>query len=255
MALSETQYPSRGVGAFGALFFGVFAYLMFMGSMTGLVLFLLNLGPFTVSGPATMAPLAAVAVNLGLILLFGLTHSVLAREKVKAILMRWTCSANYRSWYVAQAAVFLTLIFVFWQPVGPVIWQVTGWPALALQAGVLVGLSFTFLATFQFDHFELFGLKQVYAQWRRAPQPEIPFRVPALYRYIRHPMMTGMIVALLSTPLMTVGHAIFAAAMIGYIFIGVYFEERSLRRTFPQDYPAYATQVPMFLPRLLPRRG
>ncbi len=252
MAVSDIQQPTRA-GAWPGLVFGVFAYVLFMGSMSALVLFLLNLGPFTVSGDPKIAALPAIAVNFALVLLFGATHSVLAREKIKTVLQRWSGEANYRSWYVAQAAVFLTLIFVLWQPVGPTIWKIEGWPALALQSGVLLGLGFTFLATFQFDHLELFGLKQVHANWRGQPQPQIPFRVPALYKHIRHPMMTGMMIALVSTPLMTLGHALFAAAMIGYIFVGVYFEERSLRRLFPDDYPKYARQVPMFFPRVWSR--
>lgn len=247
---SSVTQPRGGVLVFA---FAIFCYVAFLAAMGLMALFLLNLGPAKVSGPVQGPVATALAGNLFLVFLFGFTHSLLARDAVKERLYRFTGETNYRSVYVLQAAIFLTVLLLGWQPIGPVLWDVQGPVAWMISAGVLIGLAFTFYATFAFDHFELFGLKQAFATMRGTAQPNIGFRVPPVYRHVRHPMMTGVIIAFLSTPLMTVGHAVFAGAMIGYVLVGVYFEERSLRRHFPDDYTRYAQKVPMLIPSLRAR--
>jgi len=251
---------SRAGGAF-ALAYGLFSYVLFLASF-GLywVAFLADRWvPITVNqrpGEAA-SPALAVAIDLALVLLFGLQHSVMARPVFKRWWTRHVPPAVERSTYVLLASVFLTLLMLLWQPLPEVVWQVdspTGqavlWTLFAL------GLPVCVVASFQIDHFDLFGLRQVWLRFRGRAYTPPEFTEPWLYRVVRHPIQLGVLLLLWPLPTMTVGHLLLASSMTIYILIGLYFEERDLVAGFGERYRAYRRRVPGLVPlplgRLMP---
>jgi len=238
--------------------YGVFAYLLFLivfGYMAGFLLGFIV--PKGINDPAVTTPMdlmASIALNIVLVALFGVLHSLLARDHVKRQLLKVLPEAAERSTYVVQSSLCLALAMWLWQPLPTVIWETQGLATGLAYLGFGIGAGLVLWSTFQIDHFELFGLRQIWTHLKNKQMPAPEFRTPFLYRIVRHPMQLGVMILLLSTPLMTVGHAVFAGAMIGYIFIGLYFEERALLRMFGARYEAYRTQVPMLIPGLPPRK-
>lgn len=234
--------------------YGILAYLLFNAVFGYMAAFLLEL--FVPKGindagiHQTANLTGAVLLNLALIFQFGFLHSLLARDHVKSWLERFLPKAAERSTYVVQASLSLALVMLFWQPLPFVIWAVDGWAAGLAYAGFALGVGIVLWSTFLIDHFELFGLRQIWCHLRGTDVPAPTFRTPALYRIVRHPMQLGVVILLVSTPVMTTGHLLFAASMIAYIFVGLYFEERSLLRTFGARYSAYQESVPMLIPGL-----
>ncbi|MBL6752166.1 MAG: hypothetical protein ISP90_16725 [Nevskia sp.] len=229
-----------GVACYG-LFLAVFLY--FIGFVAGLPL------PKTVdSGPA--APLAtALAVDLGLIALFGLQHSVMARAGFKRRLAQWLPPAAERSTYVLATNLVLILLFAFWQPLPGRVWE-AGSPLLAgaVYALAALGWLLVLVSTFLTDHFDLFGLRQVYLQLVRRSYTPVAFREILFYRWIRHPMMLGLLIALWASPVMTASHLLFSLGMTVYIFVGIRFEEAGLRAELGQPYRDYAGRTGRLLP-------
>ncbi|MBA2952920.1 isoprenylcysteine carboxylmethyltransferase family protein [Nocardioides sp. MAH-18] len=204
----------------------------------------------TVDGPARTNAAVAVAVDLALLLLFAVQHSVMARPQVKAVLRRRIPAALERTSYVLATDVCLVLLLVLWQPWGGRVWEVDGPAAYVLWSLCAAGWLLAITATFAVDHLELTGLRQ--AGWA-APRessgvPEL--EVGGLYAVVRHPLMTGLLLAFWATPQMGASHALFALAATAYIAVGVRFEEHDLRRTFGATYDAYAARVPSLVPRL-----
>jgi protein-S-isoprenylcysteine O-methyltransferase Ste14 len=223
--------------------YALIAYLAFLGSFGALVLASTGLWPAiipAVDGPQQLSAPLAIAIDLGLVLAFGVQHSVMARPGFKRLLTRVIPPHLERSTYVLASAICAGAIAYFWAPIEGDLWVAEGKVAMGAQALAFLGFGFTTLATYSFDHFELFGLKQI------SGRPE--FRVPALYRIVRHPMMLGILVGVWAAPHMTMGHVVFAACMTAYIFIGVHFEERGLLRDFGERYANYRAEVPMLLP-------
>ena len=238
--------------------YGAFAYLLFLATFSYMAGFLLDLlVPKGINTQGMTAPggtTGAVAVNVSLIALFGFLHSLLARAWVKEKLYRVMPRAAERSTYVVQSSLCLALAMWLWQPMEATLWQVGGpWVALS-YAGFAIGAGLVLWSTFLIDHFELFGLRQIWCHLRGTQMPAPEFRTPALYRIVRHPMQLGIVVLLFSTPHMTAGHLLFASAMTAYVFIGLYFEERALLRMFGSRYAAYQQSVPMLIPGLPGRR-
>lgn len=234
---------------FGILGFSVACYTIFNAAFLYLAAFLLEFGvPKTMNSGDVGHIGPAVAINLGLIALFGATHSIMARDWFKHWLTQFVPPTIERSTYVLQASLFLALAMWQWQPIPHAIWSFEGilaWPFyLAFGLGIVVLLWSTFLI----DHFELFGLRQAWHHARRTQMPLPQFRTPALYQIVRHPMQLGIVIMLLATPHMTAGHLLFASAMIAYIFIGLYFEERALVHLFGDAYRDYQRRVPMLVP-------
>ena len=236
--------------------YGVTAYVLFNLSFVYLLGFLQEMGvPKAINdGEASLAA-RALAINVFLVFLFGFFHSLMARESFKRWWTKYVPESAERPTYVLQSAIFLMVAMFHWQPMTQVIWQLEGIAAVLVQVLFVAGVLTLLTSTFLIDHFELFGLKQVWsvATTRDLPEPE--FVQPLLYRVVRHPMQLGMVTLLFATPLMTTGHLVFATAMTVYILIGLYFEERSLLRQFGARYESYQEQVPMLIPRLLPRSG
>jgi len=198
----------------------------------------------------------ALAIDLGLVALFGVTHSVMARDWFKRRLTRLIPAAAERSTYVWQSSIFLGLAVWFWQPLPGALWSVGGPAAWAIWAVAAAGICTVLLASFLINHFELFGLRQIWCGATGRPMPPERLRTPLLYRVVRHPLQSGIVLMLFATPEMTSDRLLFALTMLGYILVGLWFEERALRRTFGRAYEDYAARVPMLFPdgRVL-RRG
>ncbi len=192
-------------------------------------------------------------VDVGLILIFGIQHSVMARSGWKE---RWTTiipPALERSLYVLVASCILLVMFWCWQPISGVIWQINESPIRVIVYGIcLAGWVIVVLSTFQIDHFELFGLRQMWQALRHQSPRPAEFKRPFLYRIVRHPMMVGFLLAFWATPTMTVDRLIFTLGMTIYILVGISFEERALRRQFGKTYEKYQAEVPQLIP--LPRK-
>jgi protein-S-isoprenylcysteine O-methyltransferase Ste14 len=230
--------------------YGVASYLAFLASFLYAVGFVGNLlVPKSIDSGPSVRILTAVVVDTVLLLLFAVPHSVMARPAFKRWWTKFVPSPVERSTYVLQSSLLLGLLFWQWQPIPTVVWDV-GDPAgrWLLHAIFWAGWALVLVSTFLIDHFDLFGLRQVclYASGREYKPPA--FRSPGLYRYIRHPLMTGFLLAFWATPTMTTGHLLFAAATTGYILIALQLEERDLVVFHGEQYRAYQKQVGMLLP-------
>lgn len=203
--------------------------------------------PRTVDGPALSPTGRAVLVDLVLLLLFAVQHSVMARQRVKVWLRRGVPEQLERTTYVFATNACLMLLLVTWQPWGGWAWHVEGVAAIVLWSLCGAGWLLAIGSTFAVDHLELIGLRQ--AGWA-ASRNALPttLRVDGLHAVVRHPLMTGLLVAFWATPRMSMSHLLFAAASTGYIALGVRFEERDLRRVFGSAYDDYASDVPALIP-------
>ena len=233
---------------------GAFAYLVFLLTFLYLVAFVGDLPwvPRTVDRGGPLVPAAqAVPVDLGLVALFGLQHSVMARPAFKRGWTRIVPSPLERSVYVLLASLALLLMFVLWRPIPGTIWAIRP-PALAaaMWAVFACGWLIVLLSTFLISHFELFGLKQVWGHARGHAAVEPVFRTPLLYRLVRHPLYSGFILAFWATPVITTGHLLLAAAMFSYIMIAIRHEERDLTTMFGPRYTDYQLRVGKLTPRM-----
>ncbi len=235
------------------LAYGAAAYLGFLAVFLVLVDFLANAGFLRGIDEGAPAPMAtAIVINLGLIALFGVSHSALARAPVKGRIKRLVSPAAERSTFVLVADLALALIAWQWRPIPDIVWQVSSAPArLAIWAVSGLGVALLVASTFLTDHFDLFGLRQVWLYARGRDYTPIPFRERGLYRWVRHPMMLGLLIWMWATPSMTVGHVFFAGGMTLYILVGVALEERSLARELGAPYEDYRRRVGTILPRIL----
>ena len=209
--------------------------------------------PRTVDGPARTSGAVAVAVDVALLGLFAAQHSVMARRSIKAWMRRRVPAPLERTTYVLATDVCLGLLLWLWQPFGGQVWHVPSPVAVALWALCAAGWVLAVAATFAVDHADLTGLRQ--AGWAAPHEASTELEVGGMYAYVRHPLMTGLLLAFWATPDMGASHLLFAVAATGYIAVGVGFEERDLRRTFGAAYDAYAARVPALLPRLAARRS
>lgn len=213
--------------------------------------------PRTVDGAHRVGLALAITTDLGLLLLFAVQHSLKARPFLKAAMRRIMPQELERTAYVLATDVCLIILLLLWQPFGGPVWSVAGWAAGLLWVLCGAGWGVAVAATWAVDHFELTGLRQ--AGWLR-PQPPVDpigLRLEGMYAVVRHPLMSGLILAFWATPRMGAAHLLFAAAATGYVLIGIRFEERDLRRAFGPDYDNYAARVPSLVPfaRWGPRRG
>ncbi|MFT4120008.1 methanethiol S-methyltransferase [Bradyrhizobium sp.] len=199
-------------------------------------------------------PWEAVAVNLLLMSLFAVQHSVMARPAFKRWFARFLPASCERSTYVLFSSLILLLLFWQWRPIPALIWHLDGIAAWLLIGVLWLGWLIAFASTYMIDHFDLFGLRQAIFAFRGAQMPSQSFRTPFLYKIVRHPLMLGFLLAFWATPEMTVGHLLFAIANTAYILVGLHFEERDLIAEFGTAYRQYCRRVPMLIPHIFGRR-
>jgi protein-S-isoprenylcysteine O-methyltransferase Ste14 len=205
--------------------------------------------PTRLDGPRQMPVGAALAIDLGLMAVFALQHSGMARPAFKRWWVRFVPEAAERSTYVLLSTLALMLLFWFWQPVGGVVWSTGDTAGRAVLYAVFgVGWLVVLASTFQINHFDLFGLRQVWLRFLGRPYTRLRFKTPALYRVVRHPLYVGWLMAFWATPLMTSAHLVFATVLTAYILTAIRWEERDLAEVHP-EYAAYRRRVPMLIPR------
>ena len=229
-----------------AAFFAAFVYLIgFVAGFPGL--------PTTVDANPyrglAAPPATAVLIDLGLIALFGVQHSVMARPGFKAAWTRIVPGPIERSVYCLASALVLALLYMFWQPILTPVWTIQN-PALRAVVWGLFGLGWAivFLSTWLINHFELFGLAQVWRHWRGSEAGPARLTTPLFYRVVRHPLYSGFLLAFWAAPTMTLGHLLLAAGMTVYVLIAIRYEERDLVGVFGADYEDYRRRVGMLVP-------
>lgn len=233
--------------------YGIVSYALGVASLLYLICFLSNIVvPKTIDSAPVGAVAPAVLVDMILVGLFAFQHSVMARPGFKERWTRIVPKPAERSTYVLMTGLVLALLCWQWQPIEGVVWNVEGAVGKGLlQALFWLGWVILFASTFMINHFDLFGLRQVYLRLKNQPYRPVPFVEVALYRFVRHPIMLGLLIGLWATPSMSVGHLLFAAATTVYIFIGIFLEEHDTRRALGETYERYRRETSMIVP--LPR--
>jgi methanethiol S-methyltransferase len=226
----------------GFLFGGV-AYAVFLGTFLYAIGFVSGVAvPKTIDGGSAAPVAQALIINILLMSLFAVQHSVMARQPFKRWWTRFVPVSIERSTYVLLASLALILLFWLWRPIPQIVWH-TAVMGLSFAGWLLVLVS-----TFLINHFELFGLHQVAINLAGRTMTAPHFKTPLLYKVVRHPIYLGFIVAFWAAPVMTVGHLLFAAVTTAYIFVGIFLEERDLLRLFGEEYKRYRVQVGMLIP-------
>ncbi|MFW0792990.1 methanethiol S-methyltransferase [Gordonia sp. CPCC 205515] len=258
---TEHTAATRNTARAAALGYGICTYVLFLVVFLWAIAFVENahivvggvdLVPRTIDdgGPVTSV-WVAILVNLVLLTVFAVQHSVMARAGFKRWWTRIVPQPVERSTFVLAATVCLAALMWWWHPITASVWEVPGDVARAVLIAISLGGWLLVLAsTFLIDHFDLFGLRQVVANARRRTLPAYRFVTPLWYGLVRHPIYLGFLIAFWVAPTMTVGHLLFAVATPGFILIGIQLEERDLMRAFGDDYAAYRRRVPMLVPGL-----
>jgi protein-S-isoprenylcysteine O-methyltransferase Ste14 len=236
------------------LSYGLFSYLIFITTIAYSIAFFGNFFVARTIDAAAILPIGeSLVVNLGLLMMFALQHSGMARKRFKNWLHAQISPTLERSTYVLASSVATIVLFAFWQPMGGIVWSVeVGTLSKLIYVSYFAGWALMIYATFLINHFELFGLRQAWAAYRGGECGPSEFRTPGLYRYVRHPIDLGWLMIMWSSPVMTVAHLVFAAGMTMYMLVGIQLEERDLAAELP-DYPQYKRKVPMLFPSLRKR--
>ena len=230
--------------------YGLLAYLFFFGTFLYAAAFVANIpGLKTMDTGSSGTLTEAIVVDLLLLGLFAVQHSVMARPAFKRWWAKFVPPPIERSTYVLFASAALALLCWQWQPLGRPLWTVGGAVGIALQVVSVTGWGIVLVSTFLINHFELFGLRQSFAQLLGLRDVEPVFRTPGLYRAVRHPIYLGFLLAFWATPVMTAGHLLFALMTTGYILVGIMLEEHDLVEMFGGEYRDYRRRVGMLFPR------
>lgn len=235
----------------GIFIYGLISYVI---GLAGLSFFFLFLGgwdflPFHINSGEARSVSMALIVNLGIMLLFGLQHSVMARQGFKKWWTRFIPEASERSTYVLLSGIFMFLICFFWQPLPGTVWRVeSGSLSMILMGLHIAGWLIAVLATFLINHFELMGLQQVYCHLRKQALPPPTFTDRFLYKVVRHPLQFGLLMGMWITPVMSMTHFMLSLTMTLYILVGLYYEERDLVTSLGKEYEAYQERVRMLVP-------
>ena len=231
--------------------YSVIGYISSLVTLTFLILWIYpwEFMPFYIDKPMVHLNANPVLIDVGLLFLFALQHSVMARSFFKEGLLKDIPEAVKAATYSVASSVCLALIFYFWQPIDGYAWHfqndILVWGMTALY---MMGWLLAFVSTFIIDHFELFGLHQGYRVLRDIPEPEEKFQVNSFYRYVRHPIQAGTFIGLLATPSMSYTHLLLSIGMGIYILIGLHYEEKSLLKRFGLEYAEYMKNTPMLIP-------
>jgi protein-S-isoprenylcysteine O-methyltransferase Ste14 len=259
MRLEETMTQTQAVSPevrgnpierLSAFLYGLVAYLVFfvsflyaIGFVSGLVV------PKTIDTGEAAPTAGALIVNILLMSVFAVQHSVMARRQFKQWWTQYVSKSVERSTYVLFASLALILLFWYWRPIPAVVWQVADPQiAIAISGLSMVGWLIVLTSTFLINHFELFGLHQVANNLAGRPMPAPRFRTPLFYKFVRHPIYLGFIIAFWAAPTMTIGHLLFAVVTTAYILVGILLEERDLVDLFGDDYRRYKDRVSMLVP-------
>ncbi len=234
-----------------ALATAILCYTAFFASFVYLIGFVAGLDvlPSHVDKGLAASPTIAAFIDISLIALFGVQHSVMARPAFKAAWTRTVSPAIERSIYCLASALCLILLYTFWHPIPGTVWSVENPAARMIIWGLfLLGWTILFIATWLISHFELFGIAQAWRHFRKTEAPAQPFRTPFLYNWVRHPIYSGFLLAFWATPHMTFGHLLLAIGFSAYVFIGIAHEERDLIGHFGDSYVEYRKRVGMVIP-------
>jgi methanethiol S-methyltransferase len=243
------------VSRIGIFIYGLFCYAVFFAVFLYAIGFIAGFATPTQLDGTPDRPLAqALGIDLALLALFAVQHSVMARPAFKRLWTRIVPEAAERSTYVLFSSLALVVMFLCWEPIGGVIWNLAdGSARTAVLALYGLGWLLLLYTTFLIDHFDLFGLAQVWRHVRSQSYRPPQFRTPSLYRVVRHPLYIGWLIIFWAAPIMTVAHLVFAIMTTAYILIAIQLEERDLVATFGNEYVAYRRDTPMLIPRLRPR--
>jgi len=250
--VNQTVRNRSALARASALLYALIAYALFLLTLLCAIAWVGNLGaPLSVDSGPLSPPGTALLIDLALLALFAIQHSLMARQSFKRRWARVVPAPVERSTYVLCASLALLLLFWHWRPLPGVVWDV-GDPLARAVVWVIfdLGWSMAVLASFLINHFDLFGVRQATALLRRHSSGPVSFKTTWLYSLVRHPIMLGFVLAFWATPRMTIGHLVFAGASTAYILIGIRLEERDLRRQFGAVYAAYQARVPRLVPRL-----
>src|SRR6266852_4209869 len=253
--MTQTQAISSDISGnrifrFVGLLYGLVAYFAFFGTILYAIGFVTGLVvPKTIDTGTESSATEALIVNLLLMSLFAVQHSLMARRQFKQWWTRYVPKSVERSTYVLFASLALILLFWKWHPMPAIVWQIDD-PNFAVTIATLslVGWVIVFTSTFLINHFELFGLHQVANNLAGRDMPKPRFRTPLIYGFVRHPIYLGFIIAFWAAPVMTLGHLLFAAVTTAYIFVGIALEERDLVELFGDEYRNYRNRVAMLVP-------
>lgn len=235
-----------------AFAYGIVCYAVFLAALLYTIGFLGNFAvPKSIDSGAEGSTIAALAIDGALLALFALQHSIMARPWFKRAWTRIVPEPVERSTYVLFSSAALLLLFWQWRPIGGILWSVDGGIAQTIMfASYIAGLSIVLLSTFLINHFDLFGLRQVYLYLVGRQYTQLEFRTPFFYRFVRHPLYIGWLLTFWSASVMTVTHLFFAVMTTAYIFVAIRFEEADLISVHGEKYKQYRKQVPMIVPAL-----
>lgn len=244
--MKKITYFTYGVISY-AIFFATFLYSIgFVGNF---------LVPKSIDAAPVVPLVTAIFTNLILLGAFAIQHSVMARPGFKKVWTRIVPRPIERSTYVLFSSIALIALYAFWQPMGGVVWHVTNPVGVGILYGLFgFGWGLVLIATFLINHFDLFGLRQVFLHLMGKDYTDLKFNTPWLYKHVRHPLYVGWFFAFWATPTMTVTHLLFAVATTAYILIAIVLEERDLMKAHP-EYAAYRKQVPMLIPNLFGKQS
>ena len=241
----------------GFLIYGVLSYFAFFGSFLYLIGFTGNLlVPKGIDGELVVPLWQGVLTNISLILLFGVQHSIMARAWFKEWWTKMIPEAMERSTFVLFASLALVTMFYFWQPLGGIVWEIENPFIVGVLWGTFaLGYALVLASSFLINHFDLFGLRQVWLNFRGKPYTDLPFNTPFFYKYVRHPLYFGILLAFWSASTMSVTRLLFAFVFTAYTLKAIQWEEKDLMTHFGDLYRKYAEQVPMIIPSFFTKKS